>query len=63
MKISISILTGIIYAQDGKKEKIDVTEECINSVAIRLAENFDNDYVLVSKADGKKYKLKLEEVP
>lgn len=60
MAVQTSLLTGRIYFISGKK-KIDITEEAISAVTIRFIEGFNNDKIIVSKLDNKKYELCIKE--
>jgi len=59
-KLDFSLLTGKIYAINGK-QKQDITQEVVRAVQILLHNGKDFD-LLVSKLDNKTFKLKLEEV-
>ena len=58
--IDFSLLTGKIYAKNGK-QKQDITQETIKAVQILLHNGKDFD-LLVSRLDNKTFKLKIEEV-
>ena len=59
-KIDFSLLTGNIYLVN-KSKKEDITNEVVRALQILLHNGKEFDY-LVSKADNKTFKLKLEEV-
>ena len=59
-KIDFSLLTGKIYLVN-KGNKEDITNEVITTVQILLHSGKEFDF-LVSKAEDKIFKLKLEEI-